>query len=422
MASITKGWKRFFIVATRAEFHATYIRIQPEHRNFYEVITENDYCRLHFDIECSRELNPDFNYESAMEIFKNRVSREFGMSLAHNFDPDTISRLIDGSMCHEMFLEMDSTNNKKFSRHLVLNMRPGVFFKNNIDVGNFVDSLMHKIHCESLFMKNSTTFADISGSENMQNTRAMRRLYVLDSKGGTVFRKLMIDTTIYTRDRQFRLVLSSKYKGNPRRALYPYDSFMYTRDETEIVTYEYFISSLVSFSPHECRNCAILRISPMDDSAPPLQLDMGMADEKEAIPNVPVQAFGRIDSRVRESTFAVNQMFPHLITYFEVNIIKQWPEHDGESGFPYLPSAPYTPSPKSYISSVRFYPENNRVVLSIAHNRHCWNIGRRHRSNHIYFVISTDNHNFWQKCYDRECADFCSKKFSIGAEVFNRQI
>ena len=256
----------------------------------------------------------------------------------------------------------------------------------------------------------------------MQNTRAMRRLYVLDSKGGTVFRKLMIDTTIYTRNRQFRLVLSSKYKGNPRRALYPYDSFMYTRDETEIVTYDYFISSLVSFSPHECRNCAILRISPMDDSAPPLQLDMGMADEKEAIPNVPVQAFRRNDSRVRESTFAVNQMFPHLITYFEVNIIKQWPEHDGESGFPYLPSAPYTPSPNSYISSVRFYPENNRVVLSTAHNRHCWNIGRRHRSNHIYFVISTDNHNFWQKCYDRECADFCSKKFPLGAEVFNQQI
>mgnify|MGYP001799442758 CR=1 FL=1 len=49
------------------------------------------------------------------------------LSRAHNFDPDTISRLIDGSMCHEMFLEMDSTNSKKFSRHLVLNMRPGIF-------------------------------------------------------------------------------------------------------------------------------------------------------------------------------------------------------------------------------------------------------------------------------------------------------
>ena len=177
---ITKAGKRFFIVATRAEFHNTYIRIPPEHRNFYEVIGENDCCRLHFDIECSRELNPDFNYESAMEIFKNSVSREFGMSFAHNFDHDMITRLMDGSMCHEMFLEMDSTNNKKNSRHLVLNMRAGFFFKNNIDVGIFVDSLMNKIHSESLFMKNSTKFADISGSENMQNTAAMRRLYVLD--------------------------------------------------------------------------------------------------------------------------------------------------------------------------------------------------------------------------------------------------
>ena len=70
--------------------------------------------------------------------------------------------------------------NSKNSRHLVLNMRAGFFFKNNIDVGIFVDSLMNKIHSESLFMKNSTKFADISGSENMQNTAAMRRLYVLD--------------------------------------------------------------------------------------------------------------------------------------------------------------------------------------------------------------------------------------------------
>ena len=157
----------------------------------------------------------------------------------------------------------------------------------------------------------------------------------------------MIHTTIYTKNRQIRLVLSSKYKGNPRRALNPYDSFMYTRDETEIVTQDFFISSLVSFSPHECRNCTILRINPMNDSSPPLQLNMDMVDEKEAVPNVPVQAFVRNDSRVRESTFAVNQMFPHLITYFEVNIIKQWPEHDGESGFPYLPSAPYTPRKQS---------------------------------------------------------------------------
>ena len=95
----------------------------------------------------------------------------------------------------------------------------------------------------------------------------------------------------------------------------------------------------------------------------------------------------RNESRMRGSRIAVNQMFPFLIPYFEVNVIKQWPEHDGDSGFPYLPSAPYTPFPKSYISSVRFYPENNRVVLTIVHNKHCWNIGRRHHSNHIYFVI-----------------------------------
>jgi len=137
-----------------------------------------------------------------MEIFKNRISRELGKTFVHNFDQDMITRLMDGSMCHEMFLEKDSTNNIKFSRHLVLNMGAGVFFKNNIDVGIFVDSLMNKIHRKALFMKNSTTFEDISDSKNMQNTAAMRRLYVLESKGGAVKRKIMIDTSIYTENRQ----------------------------------------------------------------------------------------------------------------------------------------------------------------------------------------------------------------------------
>ena len=134
---------------------------------------------------------------------------------------------------------------------------------------------MNKIHSAALFMKNSTTLADISDSKNMQNTAAMRRLYVLESKGGAVKRKLMIDTSIYTENRQFRLVLSSKYKGSPRRAFHPYDSFLYTRDENEIVTQDYFISSLVSFSPHECRNLTILRLNPMDVSSPPPAIEYG---------------------------------------------------------------------------------------------------------------------------------------------------
>ena len=67
---------------------------------------------------------------------------------------------------------------------------------------------------------------------------------------------------------------------------------------------------------------------------------MDMVDEKEAVQNVPVHSCVRNKSRMQESTIAANQMFPFLINYFETNVIKQWPEHDGESGFPYLPSTP----------------------------------------------------------------------------------
>ena len=55
-----------------------------------------------------------------MEIFKNCISRELGETLVHNVDQDMITRLMDGSMGHEMILKKDSTNDLNFSRQFEL--------------------------------------------------------------------------------------------------------------------------------------------------------------------------------------------------------------------------------------------------------------------------------------------------------------
>ena len=67
---ITNAGSRFFIVATREDFHGTYMDVMPKHRTFYEIIWETDPCKLVFDIECSLELNHDFDYHIAMEVLK----------------------------------------------------------------------------------------------------------------------------------------------------------------------------------------------------------------------------------------------------------------------------------------------------------------------------------------------------------------
>ena len=94
------------------------MRISPEHCNVYKVIGESNCSKLYFDIECSRELSPDFKIESAMEIFKDRVSRELGMIFGHIFSQDMFPKLLDGSVCSEMFPEKHFTNGKKSSGHL----------------------------------------------------------------------------------------------------------------------------------------------------------------------------------------------------------------------------------------------------------------------------------------------------------------
>ena len=43
---ITNGSARFFIVATREDFHGTYMHVMPKHRTFYEIIRKTDLCNL----------------------------------------------------------------------------------------------------------------------------------------------------------------------------------------------------------------------------------------------------------------------------------------------------------------------------------------------------------------------------------------
>ena len=57
--------------------------------------------------------------------------------------------------------------------------------------------------------------------------------------------------------------------------------------------------------------------------------------------------------------------------------------------------------------------EGWKVRLEIGGNRWCMNIGRAHKSNHIYFILDLSRSCFFQKCHDLDCAHFASTLFPL---------
>ena len=213
---ITNSSGRFFIVATREDFHGTYMHVMPKHRTFYEIIRKTDPCKLFFDIECSLDLNPDFDYNLAMDVFRKRVCFEMMTYFSDRFPRDIIRRLRDNTMSNHFFIEKDSTNGVKFSRHLIFFVQPGVVFRNYKEVKSFVNRLLTSIHKEALFDSNSRTFQNIEAGQDASKIQLMRKLFVLKSIGGEERLNLMIDDTSYDNSRNLRFVQSSMFKARPK--------------------------------------------------------------------------------------------------------------------------------------------------------------------------------------------------------------
>ena len=71
--------KRTYIVSTREAFWAFYIAQDAHSRHHYEVIRADRPCRLYFDLEFSRTLNPHANGPRMRRTLVREVCRELGM-------------------------------------------------------------------------------------------------------------------------------------------------------------------------------------------------------------------------------------------------------------------------------------------------------------------------------------------------------
>lgn len=89
--------------------------LEARERHHYEVIRENMPCRLYFDLEYAEEHNGDVDGPEIVTIFKDLLKEGIKTMLAAEV---------------EHIVDLDSSTETKFSRHLIVHLRNAVFASN----------------------------------------------------------------------------------------------------------------------------------------------------------------------------------------------------------------------------------------------------------------------------------------------------
>jgi len=134
---------RKFIVTSYQDFWTRYFTLPPRQRHHYELIPECHPCHLYFDVEFKHEFNPQFKrehieeeraMEAVCEEIVEQIRRVYGriemsmtmdVSNASTSSNDNRGRngsLLLSSVDGRHILQLDSTSDTKFSRHLIVRL------------------------------------------------------------------------------------------------------------------------------------------------------------------------------------------------------------------------------------------------------------------------------------------------------------
>ncbi|TKY45271.1 DNA-directed primase/polymerase protein [Spatholobus suberectus] len=171
--------QRRFLVSTYTEFWRRYKNMNPKFRHHYEVIQEGLPCHLYFDLEFNKKVNIGKYGEEMVDLLISVVLEALHEKYAIQGD-------------HDWVVELDSSTEDKFSRHIIVRM-PKAAFKDNSHAGAFVSEICSRI-------------LNARGKD-----RSFEKLFVMkDSSSNESAGQLFVDTAVYSRNRCFRLLLSSK--------------------------------------------------------------------------------------------------------------------------------------------------------------------------------------------------------------------
>ncbi|KAL5746421.1 hypothetical protein ACOSP7_027567 [Xanthoceras sorbifolium] len=351
--------QRRFLVATYTEFWQRYKSMDSKFRHHYEVIQEGLPCHLYFDLEFNKKDNAEKNGEEMVDLL-------ISVTLEALHD----KYCIEGN--EDWVVELDSSTEDKFSRHLIIHI-PKTAFKDNSHAGAFVAEICSRIRSTS---ERDATFEKLFVKKDASSAESLSQLFV--------------DTAVYSRNRCFRIALSSK--AGKKSVLLPTGRFK-CKDMCEE---EMFMASLICNMDDDCEKLLVCKMEL--DCVKTLQYDTELHNNfgKHGLASQEF-AFNAYSSDVSTTCFMGKSPFPALDKFVE-----------------WVASIENVPGK---IRSWYWFSEYGLIVYSMSRNRYCERIGRQHKSNHVMYVVDLRRAVYYQKCHDPDCKGYRSPLRPIPIET-----
>ncbi|NXD35156.1 PRIPO protein, partial [Copsychus sechellarum] len=379
----TQSGQRFYLVTTYKELWFYYTQgYKTSLMHCYEVIPEKDACKLYFDLEFYKPANPDADGKNMVMKLIELVNQK-------------LKELYDVNCSIKDVLNLDSSTDEKFSRHLIFLPQKTVF-KDNTHIGNFVRTILqpairlmesradvisteeagHVFQCSAGAGLDGSLTNLTAGEDGSKDWPAIAHetkdvemphqgenldtsFLIVNNKEGN--KQLFVDlgknicfpVGVYTKNRNFRMYKSSKAGKNVILKIAEDNKFIPNCEKDVSLEEAYFLSSLIC-------NCVFV--------------DFGSTDPMEGYQGSP---YPEIDNFVRS---LVNK--------------------DGLQGG---------------IRQWSYFSLKELLIYDIFGYRWCENIGRAHKSNNIMILVDLKNEVWYQKCHDPVCREqnFKSQSFPL---------
>ncbi|XP_008651088.1 uncharacterized protein [Zea mays] len=205
------------------------------------------------------------------------------------------------------------------------------------------------------------------------------KLYITKEISSGPVDRLFMDTAVYSRNRCFRLVFSSK--SGKKSFLVPTKRFKCQ----ELNDKDVFMESLI------CRlddNCEKLLICKLD-----LECKKTLHFDSEI-------SMSQIQGRSYRHRIATYQNdFSHAYTC-------------GKSPFPpldgFIESIASFGNVSGKIRSWFWFSQESLIIYNMLRSRYCENIGREHKGNHVFYIVDFQRAAYYQKCHDPDCRGYRS--------------
>jgi hypothetical protein len=339
------GCKRF-IVSSYDYFWKRFVHTKPQLRCFYEIILPYLLCNLHVDAEFEVEFNPGKDYNETHECLKADII-EFLLKLGY------ISST--SQECYK-FIILDSSNEKKFSKHYIIHiLKPYSRFQNNF-------------HCGAFMRRFYAYIIKKYGEDPTKNPLLIYHTTKTKNEVRSVF-----DNAIYTSGRNFRTWGSTKRNGNYRPLVLEGQT-----KETLKLDKRVFEDTLIQ-RVGDYSNLTVIKCNESDGSEP---VSTSKKPTVRSIVNI-----------IKRNS--MNTVLPRV--YDNKNTRK---ESDPIPDIAYVIGKYIEDFWKDGSVKPHYYSAEFQTIRYSSSSKYCRNKGDNHKSNHIYFRVYLRRKTFVQGCLD----------------------